>query len=137
MVPECLREISVTLGKFRNMAVRILRVVYAIEFLVALVATLSVWREIGGQYHLDLMPWYVKGLLTLTLALTVVKLTAVSAGGQRRRTVIWAWALVFLLLAGGCITFYYHLNEPLDEEEEGSTLSTSLIDAARETRSLD
>ena len=118
------------------MAVRLLRVVYAIEFLVALVATLSVWREVGGQYHLDLMPWYVKALLTLALAATIVKLTAVSVEEHRRKKLIWAWALVMLLFAGGLVTFYYHLNEPLDEEDEGSTLSTSSVSGKREARSL-
>ena len=110
--------------------------VYAIEFLVALVATLSVWREVGGQYHLDLMPWYVKALLTPALAATVVKLTAASVEEHRRKRIIWTWAVIFLLITGGLVTFYYHLNEPLDEEDEGSTLSTSLTAGWRETRSL-
>ena len=118
------------------MAVRLLRVVYTIEFLVALVATLSFWREVGGQYHLDLMPWYVKALLTLTLSATVVKLTAVSVEEQRRKKLVWTWALITLLLAGGLTTFYYHLNEPLDEEDEGSTLSTFAVGSSSESQSL-
>jgi len=108
------------------MALRLLRVVYAIEFLMALVATLDVWREVGGQGHLDLMPWYVKFFLAVGLSGAVVKLTAVSVGGCRRGLFLWASIVVLFLVAGGLVTYYYHLNEPADGEEEGTTLTASV-----------
>ena len=36
------------------------RLAFVTEFLVALVAILELWSQVGGQSHLDLMPWYTK-----------------------------------------------------------------------------
>ena len=41
----------------------ILRLAYTTQFLLALLAIFVVWSEIGGQSHLDLMPWYLKLVL--------------------------------------------------------------------------
>jgi len=38
----------------------ILRLAYATQFLIALIAVFVLWSEVGGQVHLDLMPWYFK-----------------------------------------------------------------------------
>ena len=38
----------------------LLRLAYVSEFLLALLAILSLWSEVGGQGPLDLMPWYTK-----------------------------------------------------------------------------
>ncbi len=108
------------------MAVRLLRVVYAIEFLVALVAVLSVWREVGGQYHLDLMPWYLKLILTLGIAASIVQATAAHIAENRRRFLLWGCALMISILASGLVTFYYHLNEPPDDDQEAAPLSALL-----------
>ena len=95
------------------MALRLLRVVYAIEFLMALIAIFEVWREVGGQGHLDLMPWYWKFFVSTGLAAAIVKVTAT---GHRR--ILWAGVVVLLLIYAGLLTYYYHLNEPLDVDEE-------------------
>ena len=105
------------------MALRLLSVLYAIEFLVALVAGLEVWREVGGQAHLDLMPWFFKFVLAFGLAAAVVKLTAVSVTEGSRRILIWSTIVALFLLAAGLITYYYHLNEPLDGDEETASLT--------------
>ena len=39
------------------MSPKLLRLVYACEFLVALIAVFTTWSEIGGQATLDLMHW--------------------------------------------------------------------------------
>ena len=95
------------------MALRLLRGVYAIEFLMALIAIFEVWREVGGQGHLDLMPWYWKFFVSTGLAAAIVKVTAT---GHRR--ILWAGVVVLLLIYAGLLTYYYHLNEPLDVDEE-------------------
>lgn len=99
------------------MALRLMRVVYAIEFLMALVATLEVWREVGGQGHLDLIPWFTKLFLAIGLAAALVKVTAASVEPHPGRTALWALVVFLFLVTGGLVTYYYHLNEPLDEEE--------------------
>lgn len=95
------------------MALRLLRVVYAIEFLMALLAIFEVWREVGGQGHLDLMPWYWKFFVGTGLAAAIVKVTAT---GHRR--ILWAGVVLLFLICAGLVTYYYHLNEPLDGDEE-------------------
>jgi hypothetical protein len=37
-----------------------LRLAYATQFLIALIAVYVLWSQVGGQSHLDLMPWYLK-----------------------------------------------------------------------------
>lgn len=129
---DSVREISVTLG-IAQMALRFLRVVYAIEFLMALVAVLEVWREVGGQSHLDLMPWFFKFILAVGLAGAIVKLTSVSLAERGRRTWIWSAIVALFLVAAGLITYYYHLNEPLDGDEE-TTSFTAVIGLAHNAR---
>jgi hypothetical protein len=98
-----------------------LRLGYALEFLIALLAIVTMWSEIGGEGHLDLMPWYIKLGCILGLAWSSVRLTA-SVVEQRRvwtgRTIGWlVGILLFCLLMGG-ITYYYHLHEPADDDSD-------------------
>ena len=48
------------------------RLAYVVEFLLALIAVGLLWSEVGGQGHLDLMPWYQKLVLTVALAWVIV-----------------------------------------------------------------
>ena len=96
----------------------LLRLAYVSEFLLALIAALMLWSEVGGQGHLDLMPWYDKLSLSLALALVTV-LGTMSAAAQERA---WnartsAFLLMGLLIAGAmaALTYYYHLHEEDDE----------------------
>jgi hypothetical protein len=89
------------------------------EFLLALIAALMLWSEVGGQGHLDLMPWYDKLSLSVALALVTVLGTMSATAHERAwngRTV--AFLLMGLLIAGAmaALTYYYHLHE---EEDEG------------------
>ena len=97
------------------------RSAYIAEFLLALLAILTFWGEVGCENHLDLMPWYAKFALSGGLALAIVTAT-VSAVSEENpwnaktlRRVIAA-----LLLAGAMagITYYYHVHEN-DEEPSG------------------
>jgi hypothetical protein len=45
-----------------------LRMAYALEFLLAMIAIFTVWSEVGGQGHMDLLPWYIKLGCSLSLA---------------------------------------------------------------------
>jgi hypothetical protein len=104
------------------MGLRLLRAVYGIEFLVALFATLEFWSQVGGQAHLDIMPWWWKLGISMAMAATVVKMTAATS---RRKGLIWALVIVLLLLTGGFVTYYYHLHEAGDEGGPEGTLTTS------------
>ncbi len=105
-----------------------LRLGYALEFLIALLAIVTMWSEIGGEGHLDLMPWYVKLGCILGLAWCSVRLTA-SVVEQPRvwtgRTVRWLIGIIFFCLLMGGITYYYHLHEPADDDDGGDDDTTT------------
>lgn len=99
----------------------LLRLFYAIEFMVALVATYTTWSQVGGQGHLDLMAWYWKALLGFAVAYATVKATAAAVNHPRAwnaRTLKWLSIVLALALACGAVTYYYHMNEPPDEPDD-------------------
>ena len=107
-----------------------LRLFYAIEFLIALIATYTVWSQVGGQYHLDLMAWYWKLGLGTGIAFATVKATAAAVRDQRAwnsRTLKWISIIIALSLACGAVTYYYHMTEPPadEEDQQDSTAPTS------------
>ncbi len=107
------------------------RFAYACEFLLASIAVFDLWSQIGGQAHLDMMPWYWKLLLGCGVAVATVGLTAALVRNARivnRSTVIWASILLAFTLGMGAVTYYYHLHESLDESapsEEDTTAGFS------------
>jgi len=105
----------------------VLRLLYAIEFLIALIATYTVWSEVGGQYHLDLMAWYWKLCLGAGIAFAAVKATAAAVASQHAwnsRTLKWISIVLALALACGAVTYYYHLTEPPPDEEDQEDIAT-------------
>jgi len=105
----------------------VLRLFYAIEFLIALIATFTIWSQVGGQGHLDLMAWYWKLFLGVGLSFAAVKATAAAVAGQRAwnaRTLRWLSIILALSLACGAVTYYYHLTEPPPDEEDQQDTTT-------------
>jgi peptidoglycan/LPS O-acetylase OafA/YrhL len=100
-----------------------LRIAYVCEFLLALLAISVVWGQVGGQDHLDLMPWYSKLVLTFALALTIVLGTVAAVSRERAWNGIAVACVVIAILiacAMGAVTYYYHLHED-DQDGENST----------------
>jgi hypothetical protein len=110
----------------------LLRLAYAVEFLVALIAIISLWSEVGGEGHLDLMPWYTKLGCILGLAWCCVRFTASLVEQQRiwtGRAIGWFLGiLLFCLLMGG-ITYYYHLREEQDDGDEDTSATAENINS--------
>lgn len=107
-----------------------LRLAYAVEFLIALIAILNVWSEIGGQGHLDLMPWHIKLACIVGLAWCCVKFTAglvEQSSIWTRRTVTWFVCMLLFGIAMGGITYYYHLHEEPEEDDENTTATSIRI----------
>jgi hypothetical protein len=108
-----------------------LRLAYSLEFLIALIAIISLWSEVGGEGHLDLMPWYTKLGCILGLAWCFVRFSASLVEQQRvwtGRTIRWfVGILLFCLLMGG-ITYYYHLHEEQDDGDDDTTAAAVNID---------
>ena len=106
-----------------------LRLGLAVEFLVALIAVTVTWEEIGGQGHLDLMPWYLKLAMIGGFCWAFVRFSAALArpGKWRNwRSLGWLCAVFALLAAMGLITYYYHLHEPADDSDTDENPSTSV-----------
>jgi hypothetical protein len=100
---------------------RLLPVLYSLEFLIALIAVFTAWGEVGGQNHLDYMPWCWKAGIGFGAASAAVRLTAAFASDHSsapRRRITWMLVLASLALCAGLVTYYYHLNEPQDDNNE-------------------
>lgn len=112
------------------MDIRLFRLAYAIEFLLALVAVFTLWSQVAGQGHLDIIDWHWKLALGLAAAFAAVKATAAGVEGEMpwnaglRR---WLLVTAAILCACGLVTYYYHLYyEPFEEEpQEEEPLQTS------------
>jgi hypothetical protein len=107
----------------------ILRLAYATQFLIALIAIFVLWSQVGGQSHLDLMPWYLKLGLGAGAAFAVVKASAAAvshAHAWNGATLKWFGITLALLIGCGLASYYYHVYGETDEDEEQDT-QTSLM----------
>jgi hypothetical protein len=117
----------------RSYAPNWLPLAYSIEFLIALMAIITVWSEIGGQDPLDLMPWYTKLACVVAGAWCTVRFTAGMVEEKKvwnHRTVAWFAAIVLLAIAMAGITYYYHLqqnelNQPDTDDTTTAAMNTS------------
>ena len=99
-----------------------IRLVYVLEYLVAVVAILNLWTEVGGAGHMDLISWYTKLSLTLGLATSIVIATAAAVAGERvwnARTISWSLVSLALMCAMGSASYYAHLHE--NDDQSGDT----------------
>jgi hypothetical protein len=102
---------------------------YSIEFLVALMAVITVWSEIGGQGHLDLMPWYTKLACVLAASWACVRFTAAMVEGTKawnQRTALWLAGLILVGVTIAGITYYYHLHEETDQPDSDDTTTAAM-----------
>jgi hypothetical protein len=110
----------------------ILRLAYATQFLIALIAVFVLWSQVGGQSHLDLMPWHFKLALGVCTALASVKATEAAVGGDRAwngRSLKWFGLTLALLLGCGLASYYCHLN--YEDGDEGDQQPTPAISSYR------
>jgi len=108
----------------------ILRLAYTTQFLIALLAVFFVWSEVGGQSHLDLMPWYLKLGLGAGTAFATVKATMAAVSGERAwngGTLKWFGIMLALLIFCGLVTYYYHLYGETDEGDQQDGGSVSML----------
>ena len=107
---------------------KLLRIVYIAEFLLAIIAVFTAWSQIGGQGHLDQMAWYLKLPLGLLMPYAIVRATSAAVSEDHRwnaRALRWTGILALLAILAGLATYYTHLYEPADEEEQPETTQTS------------
>ena len=112
----------------------ILRLAYTTQFLLALLAVFFLWSEVGGQSHLDLMPWYLKLGLGAGAAFATVRATMAAVAHERAwnaQTLRWAGILVVLLVACGLASYYVHIYGEQDEEPDDSVTSSWMVPVGR------
>src|SRR3982074_2880728 len=101
-----------------------LRLAYAFEFLLALIAALMLWSQVGGQGHMDLLPWYVKLVCIVVIGWATVRFTAAMVEGQRalhRRGQAWLAGVILLALVLGGLPYYHYPHEVTEEQETDDT----------------
>ena len=99
----------------------LLRLAYATQFLIALIAVFVLWSQVGGQSHLDYMAWQAKLLLGGGAAFAAVKATAAAVAGERTwngKTLRWLGILLVLLVGCGLASYYVHLYVEPDEDNQ-------------------
>jgi hypothetical protein len=106
-----------------------LRLAYTFEFWIALIAIFTVWSQVGGQGHLDLIAWYIKLSCALALAWSAVRMTSAMVENTRAwnwTTVKWFLAVLALAILATGITFWYHLHEVPDEPDTDQNSATTV-----------
>jgi hypothetical protein len=129
LATEALQDASHDLTPPDQRPVSWLRLAYAIEFLLALLVTLTLWSEVGGQSHLDMMPWYTKLACLMASAWCSVRFTAGLVEEKKvwnRRTRVWLSGLILVATVMAAITYYYHLHEETDEQDSEETAAAAM-----------
>src|SRR5580765_4148271 len=105
----------------------ILRLAYASQFLIAVIAVFTLWSEVGGQSHLDLMPWYLKLGLGGGAALAAVNATKAAVDGPRgwnSGSLKWFGIALALLIGCGLASYYFHVYGESDEEQQDESITS-------------
>src|ERR1039457_3104952 len=111
-----------------------LRLAYALEFWIALIAIFIVWSQVGGQPPPDLMAWHIKLILAVAMALCAVKMTSTMVDRPRAwnaGSVMWLLAILVLSVLMVYVTYWYHLHEQDDQgidENSGTTVSNRTVE---------
>src|SRR5260370_38481952 len=96
---------------------RFLRIAYAVQFVVTVIAIFEVWGQVGGQGHIDMMPWYAKLLLSSALSIATVKATAAAVDRdhfENKLMTAWLAAAPRLNAPVGRLTLYWLMHKPAD-----------------------
>ena len=107
----------------------LLRLAYSTQFLIAVIAVFLLWSQVGGQSHLDLMPWYLKLGLGVGAAFAAVKATAAAVSHDHSwngTSLKWFGIMLALLLGCGLASYYYHVYGETDEPDEGDSQTSAL-----------
>src|ERR1019366_7489580 len=106
--------------KDRHDLMPILRLAYSTLFLIALMAVFVLWSQVGGQSHLDLVPWPIK----LGLGVAAVSGDRAWNGHMVR----WLGLILAVLAACGYASYYAHMNlEESDDADQPQDTTVSRL----------
>jgi hypothetical protein len=98
--------------------------------MIGLIATFVVWGQVGGQTHLDMMPWHVKLGLGAGVAYAAVRATMSAVDGKpawNGGTLKWFGIMLALVVACGLSSYYFHIYGEGEEEGEEETVTSQLV----------
>ena len=109
----------------------LLRLAYSALYLIALIAVFVAWSQVGGQAHVDLLPWWIKIGLGGTMAMAIVRATSAAVGGEKAwngQTLKWLGLTLALGIGIGLATYYAHTYlEESDEPDSGAESAISAV----------
>ncbi len=108
----------------------ILRLAYVALYLLALIAVFTLWSQVAGQGHLDLLPWYVKLALGASAAFAIVKATSAAVSGKQAwnfAVLRWTAVLAVALVLCGLAAYYAHLYFEDDEDDQQDEPAASAV----------
>jgi hypothetical protein len=108
----------------------LLRLAYTTQFLIASIAVFFVWEEVGGPYHLDLMPWWLKLGLGTGVAYSAVRATASAVARDsawNKTTLRWYAAMAVLLLGCAMANYFCNVLGEEGDQPEGSDTSIAAL----------
>ncbi|HTP30796.1 MAG TPA: hypothetical protein VMJ75_01405 [Candidatus Acidoferrales bacterium] len=114
----------------------LLRLAYSALFLVALIAVYVAWSQVGGQSHLDLLPWWLKLGLGMGIAFAIVRATIAAVAGERGwngHSLRWLGLVLVMAVICGLASYYAHmyLEDQGDESDEEADATVSRLVAPR------
>lgn len=110
----------------------VLRLAYIAVFLIALMAVFTAWSQVGGQGHLDLVPWSLKLVLGAGAAYAITRAASAAVAGERGwngHSVKWLGLALATLFLCGMASFYAHnnLEDNSDESDESGAAISSYL----------
>lgn len=115
--------------KARHHFMHPLRLAYATQFLIALIAVYVFWSQVGGQSHFEALPWYTTAGLIVGASFAAVKATAEAVSHESAwnpGTLKWCAILAMLIVGCGMASLYSHNYLESDEPAEDETITSSL-----------
>ena len=107
-----------------------LRLAYAALFLVALIAVFTLWSQVAGQGHLDMISWYWKLGLGVGAAYATVKAAAAAVAEKEAwnvRSLRWFFIVLVMLAGCGLTAWYAHVYYCADEEGGDETATSAIV----------
>jgi hypothetical protein len=114
----------------------ILRLAYIALYLIALMAVFTLWSQVGGQGHLDLVPWSIKLALGAGAAYAITRAAVAAVKGDHGwngQSVKWTGLALATLFLCGMASLYAH-NNLEDTDDEGDS-GDATVSSAYQSRS--
>jgi hypothetical protein len=113
----------------------IFRLAYIAVFLLSLIAVFTLWGQVGGQGHLDLVPWSVKLVLGGGAAYAITRASVAAVKGEHGwngQSVKWTGLALATLFLCGMASFYAHnnLEDTGDEQDQGDATVSSAYNSS-------